>query len=115
LLDVFMGTSKENIQHKVCLLELKSLEQAFSMIRKVENKNMATRRVATNNYREHHVPSTNLTQLTRLKHQHMLVSNSSFDLVRNSNPKPSLPALHCFLSFDFNLCFQFVMFHILAF
>jgi hypothetical protein len=45
----------------------------------------------------------------------VLVSNSAFDLVRNSNPKPSLPALHCLLSFDFNLCFQFVMFHILAF
>jgi hypothetical protein len=45
----------------------------------------------------------------------VLVSNFSFDLVRNSNPKPSLPALHCLLSFDFNLCFQFVMFHIFSF
>jgi hypothetical protein len=27
---------------------------------------MAIRRVATNNYREHHVPSPNLTQMTRL-------------------------------------------------
>jgi hypothetical protein len=36
------------------------------MARKVENKHMATRRVATNNDREHHVPSPNLTQLTKL-------------------------------------------------
>jgi hypothetical protein len=61
LLDLFMGTLKENIQHEVHLFEPKSLEKAFSMERKVENKNMATRRVATNNYREHHVPSPNLT------------------------------------------------------
>jgi hypothetical protein len=32
---------------------------------------MATRRVATNNYRGHHVPSPNLTQLTRLTPQQM--------------------------------------------
>jgi hypothetical protein len=66
-----MGTLKENIQHEVCLFEPKSLEKAFSMERKVENKNMATRRVATNNYREHHVPSPNLTQPTRLTPQQM--------------------------------------------
>ena len=45
----------------------------------------------------------------------VLVSNFAFDLVRNSNPKPSLPALHCLLSFEFNLCFEFVMFRILDF
>jgi hypothetical protein len=36
------------------------------MERKVESKNMATRNVATINYREHHVPYLNLTQLTRV-------------------------------------------------
>jgi hypothetical protein len=50
LLNLFMGTLKENIQHEVHLFEPKSLEHAFSMARKVERKNMATRRVATNSY-----------------------------------------------------------------
>jgi hypothetical protein len=66
LLDLFMGTLKDSIQHEVHLFKPKSIEKYFSMERKVENKNMATRRVATNNYREHHVPSPNLTQPKRL-------------------------------------------------
>jgi hypothetical protein len=59
-----MGTLKENIQHEVHLFEPKSLEQAFSMTRKVENKNMASIRLATDNYKEHHVTSPKLTRLT---------------------------------------------------
>jgi hypothetical protein len=66
-----MGTLKENIQHEACLFEPKSLDQYFNMERKVENKNMLTRRVASNNYRDDHVPYLNLTQLTRLKPQQM--------------------------------------------
>jgi hypothetical protein len=62
LLHLFMITLKENIQPEVHLFEPKSIEKAFIMARKVENKNMATRRVAINNYREHHVPSHNLTK-----------------------------------------------------
>jgi hypothetical protein len=50
---------------------LNPLENSFSVARKFESKNMATRRVATNNYREHHVPSPNLTQPTRLTPQQM--------------------------------------------
>jgi hypothetical protein len=50
----------------VYIFEPKSLEKDFNMERKVEDKNMATRRVATRNYREHHVPSPNLPQPTRL-------------------------------------------------
>jgi hypothetical protein len=61
-----MGTSKESIQHEVSPLEPKSMEHVFNVARKVESKNMATRRVATNNYREHCVPSPNLTQPTGL-------------------------------------------------
>ena len=61
ILDLFMGTLKESIQHEVCLFDPKSLKHAFNLARKVESKNMATRRVATNNYIEHHVPSPNLT------------------------------------------------------
>jgi hypothetical protein len=37
------------------------------MARKVENKNMATRRVAIDNYREHHVSSSKPTRLTPQK------------------------------------------------
>jgi hypothetical protein len=48
-----------------------SLEQDFPMARKVENKNTTTRKVATNNYIEHHVLSPNSTQLTRLTSQQM--------------------------------------------
>ena len=53
------------------LLEPKSLEHAFSVARKVESKNMSTRRVDANNYGEHHVPSPNLTQPMWLKYQQM--------------------------------------------
>jgi len=66
-----MGTLKENIQHKVNLFELKSLENSFSVERKVAGKNMATRRVSTNNYREHHADSSNLTKPPSLKPQQM--------------------------------------------
>jgi hypothetical protein len=62
-----MGNLKGIIQHEVHLFEPNSLEKYFNMNKKVENKNMATRRVTTNNYREHNVPSPNLTQLTWLK------------------------------------------------
>ena len=41
LVDVFMGTLKDNIQHEVCLWEPKSLENAFKVARNVESKNMA--------------------------------------------------------------------------
>jgi len=39
----------------------KSLEYAFTLERKVESKNMVIRSVVTNNYRECHHPSLNLT------------------------------------------------------
>jgi hypothetical protein len=71
LLDLFMGTLKESIQHEVHLLQPKSLKLAFSVEGKVRSNNMATRRIATNSYREHHVPSPNLTQPTYLTPQQM--------------------------------------------
>jgi hypothetical protein len=40
-IDVFMGTLKDHIQHKVRLWEPKSLENAFKVARNVESKNMA--------------------------------------------------------------------------
>jgi hypothetical protein len=41
LIDVFIGTLKDNIQHEVRLWEPKSLENAFKVARNVESKNMA--------------------------------------------------------------------------
>ena len=38
LLDLFIGTLKDNIQHEVCLFEPPSLEKDFMMERKVEGK-----------------------------------------------------------------------------
>lgn len=52
-------------------MEPKPLEHAFNMGRKFEIKKMATRRVVTKNYREHHVLSHNIIQLTRLMPQQM--------------------------------------------
>jgi hypothetical protein len=40
LIDVFIGTLKDNIQHRFHLWEPKSLENAFRVVRKVEIKNM---------------------------------------------------------------------------
>ena len=59
LLDIFIGTLKDNVQHEVCLFEPSSLEKDFMMARKVENKNMAmnTRKAFSNTYRENNVPS----------------------------------------------------------
>ena len=50
LLDFFIGTLKDNIQHEVCIFEPSSLEKDFVMARKVENKNMAitTRKIFSN-------------------------------------------------------------------
>ena len=54
LLDLFIGTLKDDIQHEVCIFEQSSLEKDFMMERKVESKNMAmtTRKGFSNTYRE---------------------------------------------------------------
>ena len=61
-----MGTLKESIQHEVCPFEPKSLENDFSLERKVESKNMDTKRDSTNTYREGNVSSPNLTKSIRM-------------------------------------------------
>ena len=68
LLDLFIGTLKDNIQHEVRLFEPTSLEKAFMVARKVESKNleMATRRTTPSNSKKSIVPSTNTPQPTRL-------------------------------------------------
>ena len=60
LLDLFIVTLKDNNQHDARLFEPSSLEKAFMMARKVENKNMAmnTRNPFSNTYRKNNVPSS---------------------------------------------------------
>jgi len=72
-----MGILKESLQHEVHLFEPKSLENAFIMARKVESKNMATRRVSLNTYREVHVTIHNLNQSIWLDTQQMDVRRSN--------------------------------------
>ena len=69
LLDIFIGTLKDNIQHEVCLFEPSSLDKAFMMARKVESKNMAmtTRKSFSNTYRENNVPSSKPPQRLTLQ------------------------------------------------
>jgi hypothetical protein len=73
LIDVFIGTLKDNIQHEVHLWEPKSLENAFKVARNVESKNiaMATRRTNPNIYRENNAPSPKTPQPTRLTPQQL--------------------------------------------
>jgi hypothetical protein len=73
LIDVFIGTLKDNIQHEVRLWEPKSLENAFKVARNVESKNMAmaTRRTYPNIYRENNAPSPKTPQPTRLTPQQL--------------------------------------------
>ena len=71
MLDLFIGTLKDNIQHDVLLFEPSSLEKAFMMARKVESKNMTmtTRKSFSNAYRENNVPSSKPPK--RLAHQQL--------------------------------------------
>ena len=68
LLDLFIGTLKDNIQHDVRLFEPTSLEKDFIVERKVQSKNlvMATRRTTPNTSKESNDSSTNTPQPTRL-------------------------------------------------
>jgi hypothetical protein len=73
LLDLFMGTLKDNIQHELRILEPTSLEKAFKLARRVESKNMAmtTKRFPSNAYSENNAPSSNLPKPTGLMPQQM--------------------------------------------
>jgi hypothetical protein len=73
LIDVFIGTLRDNIQHEVRLWEPKSLKNAFRVERNVESKNMAmtTRRTNPNIYRENNAPSSITPQPTRLTPQQL--------------------------------------------
>jgi hypothetical protein len=73
LIDVFIGTLRDNIKHEVHLWEPKSLENSFRVARNVKSKNMtmATRRTNPNFYRENNAPSYKTPQPTRLTPQQL--------------------------------------------
>ena len=73
LLDLFIGTLKDNIQHEVHLFEPTCLEKDFMVERNVESKNMtmASRRTNTNTSRENNLSSPNPPQPIRLKPQQL--------------------------------------------
>jgi hypothetical protein len=73
MIEVFIGTLKDSIQHEVHLWEPKSFENAFRVAINVESKNMAmdTRRTTPNIYRENNVPSSKTPQPTRLTTQQL--------------------------------------------
>ena len=70
-IDVFIGNLKDNIQHEVCVWDPDSLEKAFRLARKIEIKNMATRKPTTHNYKYGSVVSPSIQKITRLKPQNL--------------------------------------------
>ena len=52
MIDLFIGTLKDNIQHEVCFWEPDSLEKAFRLAIKIECKVMAIRKPTTHFYKE---------------------------------------------------------------
>ena len=71
MIDVFIGTLKDNIQHEVHVWEPDSLEKAFRLARKIECKIMATRKPTTQIYKDGSVATPRLPQPTRLTPQQM--------------------------------------------
>jgi len=51
VIDVFIGTLKDNIQNEFHLWEPKSLENVFKVARKVERKIIETRMSTSHNYK----------------------------------------------------------------
>ena len=69
MIDLFIGTLKDNIQHEVRVLGPDSLEKAFRLARKIECKIMATRKPTTHIYKDGSVATPSLPQPTRLTPQ----------------------------------------------
>ena len=71
MIDLFLGTLKDNIQHEVHVLEPASLEKAFKLVRKIECKIMAIRKPTTHFYKEGNVATPRFPQPTRLTPQQL--------------------------------------------
>ena len=66
MIDVFIGTLKDNIQQEVHVWEPDSLEKAFRLARKIECKIMVTRKPTTHIYKDGSVSTPRLPKPTRL-------------------------------------------------
>ena len=88
MVDLFIGTLKDNIQHEVRLWEPKSLDNAYRVARNVESKIMATRKVPTSSYKEGNTSSSHFTQPTRLT-PHQLEERRAKGLCYNCDSKYS--------------------------
>ena len=71
MIDLFISTLKDKIQHEVCVLEPDSLEKAFRLARKIECKIMATRKDTTHFYKDGSVATPRFPQPTRLTPQNL--------------------------------------------
>ena len=71
MIDVFIGTLNDNIQHEVRVWEPDSLEKVFRLARKIECKIMATRKPTTHIYKDGSVATPRLPQTTRLTPQQL--------------------------------------------
>ena len=69
MIDVFIGTSKDNIQHEVHLWEIDSVDKAFRFSIKIECKIMATRKPTTHIYIDGSVATPRLPQSKRITPQ----------------------------------------------
>jgi len=71
MVDVFIRTLKDNIQHEVHLWEPYSLDKAFMLAIKIESKIMATREPTTHNYKDGSIAAPSLPQPTSLTPQQL--------------------------------------------
>ena len=71
MIDLFISTLKDNIQHEVRVLEPDSLEKAFRLARKIECKIMATRKPTTHFDKDGSVATPRFPQRTRLTPQQL--------------------------------------------
>ena len=80
LLDLFIRTLKDKIQHEVCLFKPTSVEKDFMVARKFESKNMAmaTRRTTSKTYKDNNVPSSKPLQPIRLTPQQIYESRAKY-------------------------------------
>ena len=69
MIDVFIGTLKDNIKHEVRLWEPDSLEKEFRLARKIESKIMVTRKPTTHIYKDGSVATPRIPQPTMLTPQ----------------------------------------------
>ena len=81
MIDVFIGTLKDDIQHEIRLWEPDSLDEAFKLERIIESKIMVTRKSTTDIYKYGSVATPRLPQPTRLTPQQLEEKNIKMALL----------------------------------